>query len=325
MHFTSYNGSEAPGSVNDDTHKPELTVDIPEEEEDERVIKPKKARVPKEDIWRELLKSSAGRDKSFKLIQYALKVYLLFHGGMKRTYVSRKFNFTVTWEDALVRRLSSTVSGLSMTRKCLLLFNWLGPLTVILAQQSVPYSTESANHSVKLKSRPLLHTFLHASPPVLLELVHAVADDIYTWSLLGLFGVKTGQRASKFSDWCLFASTLVNLVENVVERGVMKELQNQVEGRAYTESMTLGASSKSNPHNTKIDENELKRLEEQDYWLRMMRNKLLMDLVFVSYDCFGIKRLKAPVQALTGLTAAVISASKLYSREQTILAKAIKN
>jgi len=325
MHFSSYNASEAAGSVKDDTHRPDLTVDIHEDDKDERGSKPKKARVPKEENWREILKSSTGRDKTFKLIQYALRVYLLFHGNVKRIYAVKRLNFTITWEDALLRRLGSTISGLSMTRKCLLLFNWLGPLTVILAQQSVPYSAESTKPSLKLKSRPLLHTFLHTSPPVLLELVHTVADDIYTFSLLGLFGPRTGQRASTFSDWCWFASTLVNLVENAVERGVMKDLQNQVEGRAYTESMTLGASSKSNPQKTKIDETELKRLEEQDYWLRMTRNKLLMDLVFVSYDCFGIKRLKAPMQTFTGLASGIISTSKLYSREQTILAKAIKN
>lgn len=116
----------------------------------------------------------------------------------------------------------------TVASKCLLLFNWLSPLTVILAQQSVPYSTESATpSSLKRKARPLLYTFLHAPPPVLLELVHAVADDVYTFSRLGLFSQRLGDRAGKFSDWCWFASTLVNLVENAVERGVMKDLQTE--------------------------------------------------------------------------------------------------
>lgn len=54
-----------------------------------------------------------------------------------------------------------------------------------------------------------------------------------------------------------------------------------VEGRLYTESMTLGASTKSNPSANKIDETELERLRKQDYWLVVTRNKLLLDLVFV--------------------------------------------
>ena len=42
-----------------------------------------------------------------------------------------------------------------------------------------------------------------------------------------------------------------------------------------------GATAKSNPRATKADERELKRLQRQDYWLRITRAKLLMDLIFV--------------------------------------------
>jgi hypothetical protein len=42
-----------------------------------------------------------------------------------------------------------------------------------------------------------------------------------------------------------------------------------------------GATAKSNPRATKADERELKRLQRQDYWLRIARAKLLMDLIFV--------------------------------------------
>lgn len=54
-----------------------------------------------------------------------------------------------------------------------------------------------------------------------------------------------------------------------------------VEGRLYTESMTLGATTKSNPSANKIDETELERLRKQDYWLVVTRNKLLLDVIFV--------------------------------------------
>ena len=53
-----------------------------------------------------------------------------------------------------------------------------------------------------------------------------------------------------------------------------------VESRAYTESMS-GATAKSAPRNTKIDEQELEKLARQDYWLQIQRAKLLMDLIFV--------------------------------------------
>jgi hypothetical protein len=36
-----------------------------------------------------------------------------------------------------------------------------------------------------------------------------------------------GRRAGRFADWCWFASTLVNLVENGVERSVIVGLQRE--------------------------------------------------------------------------------------------------
>jgi hypothetical protein len=108
------------------------------------------------------------------------------------------------------------------------LFNWLAPLTIILAQQSVPYSSESTpKNAVKQKARPFIHALMHTPPPVLLDLVNAIADDLYTCSRIGLVGLRMGDRAVKFSNWCWFFSTIVNLVENAMERGVMKELQHQ--------------------------------------------------------------------------------------------------
>jgi hypothetical protein len=42
-----------------------------------------------------------------------------------------------------------------------------------------------------------------------------------------------------------------------------------------------GATAKSKPKSTKLDEKELARLQKQDYWLRISRAKLVMDLIFV--------------------------------------------
>lgn len=123
-------------------------------------------------------------------------------------------------------------------RRCLLLFNWLGPLTTILARQSVPYSSEStSNNAVKQKTRPFIHALMHTPPPVLLELVNAIADDLYTCSRIGLVGLRTGDKAGRFADWCWLFSTIVNLVENAMERGVMKDLQHQGTGLPSREAL----------------------------------------------------------------------------------------
>lgn len=110
-------------------------------------------------------------------------------------------------------------------RKCLLLFNWLHPLNSILAQQSVPFSAEVSAEKAKKVQKPFLQTLLYAPPPVLLELANAVADDIYTWSRLGLLGKRIGEQAGRFADWCWFLSTIVGLVENGVERQMIGGLQ----------------------------------------------------------------------------------------------------
>ncbi|KAA1466147.1 hypothetical protein DENSPDRAFT_830894 [Dentipellis sp. KUC8613] len=302
----------------------ERPTDLEEEigVDDDPVKSQARSKVRLQEIWHDIVKTSYGRDKAFKLIQYSIRVYLLFHYSISRRSALKKPG-NKTWETDLLRRLESTMSGLSTTRKCLLLFSWLGPLTSILAEHSAPIFPSSAPPEPKTGSaKPLLHTFLHAPPPVLLELVHTCADDIATWSLLGLFGKRLGERAGRFADWCWFTGTLVDLVENSVERSIIVNSQRAVEGRAFAESMS-GATAKSTPRNSKVDETELQRLQRQDFWLRVQRLKLIMDLIFVSYSVFNIRRAKETVKATTGLTSAILSSARLFDRHRNQLMKAV--
>ncbi|TFK43359.1 hypothetical protein BDQ12DRAFT_674839 [Crucibulum laeve] len=302
--------------ITNDASKEDLELD-----EDEERVKEAEKRIRKEDVWREMFLTSYGRDKAFKLIQYSIRVFLVFHTNATTSRLLRR-QMRPPWELELVKRLTSAASGLSFTRKMLLLFNWLQPLTAIMAQQTVPFSAEQSTESSKKTQRPFLHTVLYAPPPVLLELVNALADDVATFSKLGLLGKKVGERAGRFSDWCWFFATLVGLVENGVERQVMSSLQAEVEGRLYTESMS-GATAKSKPSASKIDEKELSRLQKQDYWLQISRAKLVMDLIFVSYELFNIRRARDSVKAFTGLTAAVLCSAKFYDRQKNALLKSI--
>lgn len=104
------------------------------------------------------------------------------------------------------------------SRKFLLLFNWLSPLNTITAQQTTHLSSAKSTSNA---SKTFLQTLLYTPPPVLLELVQAIADDVSTLSLMGMLGKRTGDRAGRFADWCWFFATLVGLVENGVERQVM--------------------------------------------------------------------------------------------------------
>ncbi|KAI0027066.1 hypothetical protein K488DRAFT_23460, partial [Vararia minispora EC-137] len=277
-----------------------------------------KTHVRREDVWREIIKTSNGRDKALKIIQYTLKVYLLFHNTLARRAT---LGASRPWQVELLRRVNSTTAGLSLARKCLLLFNWLAPLTEILAENAASVDASATASASAVVPKPLLHTFLHAPPPVLLELLNAAADDAATWARLGLLGRRTGERAARVADWCWFASTLVGLVENGVERGVIGSSKRAVEARLYADSLA-GQTAKSQPRNTKIDETELQRFEAQDFWLQVQRAKLLMDLIFVSYDVFRLKRGKAPVQTFSGLASALLSSAKLYDRSRGTLLKA---
>ncbi|KAJ7507582.1 hypothetical protein B0H11DRAFT_130965 [Mycena galericulata] len=306
-------------STKEEPLEPPIDEEEVELEEGTEELRQAEARVRKEEVWRDMFLTSNGRDKAFKLIQYSLRVYLLFHTSLTTSRLLRRPT-RAPWELELVRRLQSTVDGFSFTRKCLLLFNWLGPLTAIMAQQAAPLT--SSRTKSKATQRPFLQALLYAPPPVLLELVQAVADDVSTSGKLGLLGKRTGERAGRFADWCWLLATLVGLVENGVERQMIGSLQHEVESRVYAESMAA-ATAKSKPATSKRDEKELARLQKQDYWLQVTRAKLAMDLIFVSYDVFRIKRGREPIKTFTGLAAAALSSAKLYDRHKSTLLKAV--
>jgi len=71
-----------------------------------------------------------------------------------------------------------------------------------------------------------------------------------------------------------------------------------------------------------VDEKELQKLKAQLYWLRVSRLKLLMDLLFVSYDVFKLKKASDTVKTVTGLVSACLSSAKLYDKHQKTLLKA---
>ncbi|KZS97514.1 hypothetical protein SISNIDRAFT_449028 [Sistotremastrum niveocremeum HHB9708] len=279
-----------------------------------------KPKVRVTEVWKELIATSSGRDKALKLLQYSIRVLLLFqsnvvNGGYSR--VLRKPRVESPIEIEAVKRLSSTAAGLSIARKCMILFNWVTPLNTITQPQALPFAT--AKGIKQPPPKPLLYSFLHAPPPVLLDLVNSLSDDISTFSKLGLLGKRLGERAGRFADWTWFATTLVGLVEVTMERQLVKTLIHDVESRLYSETMTTMTAGST--AGQLADEQELKKLRLQLHWLQISRIKLIMDLIFVSYECFRIKRAKDTVKTFTGLAAAILSSAKLYHRHHTILSK----
>jgi hypothetical protein len=162
--------------------------------------------------------------------------------------------------------------------------------------ESDPLASRSAS-----KSRPLLHRFLHAPPPVLLELFNSFADDIYTFSRLGLVGKKVGSRAEKLANWLWLLSTLAGLVEVGADRSLVKNMiaerkstlhamrsvidifPSSEESRLYNEQMEMNPKHvhDSTLNALERDEDDLETLKNRYKWLQVSRMKLLCDLVFV--------------------------------------------
>ncbi|KAL5530626.1 hypothetical protein ACEPAF_6884 [Sanghuangporus sanghuang] len=289
----------------------EVAEDVDETVSQETV---KKVKTP--EVWREVLKTSSGRDKAFKIMQYTIRVYLLFYStvGTSRMFSMRK---KTRWEIEMVNRLESTASSLSTTRKALIMFNWLTPLTSILSAQYDEFDFSEKSKS-KDGSKPLLQAFLRAPPPALLSFVNGLSDDIYAFYRLGLIGKKTGERAGRFSNWCWFLGTLIALIELNFERSITKSKIQAVESRLYKDSMT-GATEKSKSIASKADEKELEKLHRQDFWLSIQRTKLLLDLLFVSYELFNIKPMRNAVKPFAGLGAALLSTARLFHNHRTSL------
>ncbi|KAF8319555.1 uncharacterized protein EI90DRAFT_2629500 [Cantharellus anzutake] len=261
-----------------------------------------------EEIWREILKTAYGRDKAFKIIQYTMRLILMVH---TRT----AFLFRQPRGGELARRLNISIGHLSITRKCLIMFNWLTPLTHIVSppESNIPFASAAT-----ITSPTLMHRFLHAPPPVLLDLFNAISDDVSTLSKLGLLGARIGHRAGRLADWFWFASTLAGLVEVGAERAMVKGMLHELQERIYDAGLEMGTDTAE----IEEDEAELKKLKAQYGWLQVTRMKLLMDLIFVSYDVFKLQKAKDSVKTYAGLASALLSTWKMYDRHRSELDKA---
>ncbi|PVG04153.1 hypothetical protein CPB86DRAFT_778404 [Serendipita vermifera] len=268
------------------------------------------------EVWREIFLTSTGRDKALKLIQYSIRVYLLFHLRSSKYFRRQPQK---AWEADMITGLQKAYGGLSLSRKCMILFNWLGPLSNISTPESLPAT--SSKGPAKSHPQPFLRKMLHSPPPVLLDLLCGLSDDLATFYKLGLVPRRIGQRAESLADWCWFAGTLVDLVEVGVELSVIGSAITDIQGRLYTESMSNPAATTTTGQAT--DEEELVKLRRQQYWCRVQRMKLLMDLIFVSYDVFHLKKYSDVAKSFSGLASAVLSSMKLYDKHQGSLSRSL--
>ncbi|WVN86549.1 uncharacterized protein L203_101716 [Cryptococcus depauperatus CBS 7841] len=226
-----------------------------------------------------MMDSSKGRDKVLKCIQYALKTYLYLLSVLART---RPLS---SWLKANSKRMAIAVSGLSLTRKCLLLLNPLHPLTDLLSPK--PTSARTL----------LLH---------LVDLLGAIADDVFCLSKLGLVNKRAGSVASRWADRFWFLTTLIGLYKLHIH--TIPSIKSAL-------SLLSSSQTERNHRDTEmtIEEDKMRKNLREAGW---SNKKLLADLAFVSYDVFNLNypSIGQPLQCLTGLLSAYISTTKLYNQ-----------
>ncbi|KAK1925198.1 hypothetical protein DB88DRAFT_254725 [Papiliotrema laurentii] len=242
-------------------------------------------------VWADIMDTSKGRDKVLKCAQYSLRTYLYL---LSLVAAVRPLS---PWFKANQRRLKTAVSGLSLTRKCLLLLNPLHPLTELLSPQPMAASTM------------LLH---------LINLMSAMSDDIYCLFKLGIVSKRTGKWADKWANRFWLLTTLMGLY--TLHLKTLPSIQRRIVSLRSSSDLTtmidpvLADEQLEKEAERRADMIERRKWEKELSDAKWTNRKLLADLVFVSYDVFKLTWLAEPVQCAAGLSAALIAANKLYDK-----------
>lgn len=201
-----------------------------------------------------LLSLSDGRDKTFKLLQYSLKLALILRLIRRRS--------------PLEQHVKAAVSSFSTTRKMLRLGHWLEPwhaLSLLLSSPSTkPLSLDQALAMLNL----------------VLGLLNDLVDDCYCLARIKALPESWGHRVEPWSNRLWLATIVLDLREN---------------------NLSLIACDDEKQH------------QANRFWLHVTRMKLIMDLLFCSYDVFYLNWHDG-WQTGTGLLSGMMSAYKLWDK-----------
>lgn len=170
-----------------------------------------------------------GRDKSIKIIQYAFKLLLHYR-----------------WVDS--KRWSTMVSHFSQTRKILRVGHCLGTIRDMMDLYSSSSTTK--NHPLRM-----LATWCG----LLITLGNEVADDLFCFYKMGVFGPTIGKKAEKVSIYCWFLGIFIDLKSN------LKSLHTLLQQQRKSKDLSM----------------EEQQVHQQKIFLaRVSCTKLMMDGIF---------------------------------------------
>ncbi|ORZ22514.1 peroxisomal biogenesis factor 11 [Absidia repens] len=213
------------------------------------------------------ISSLEGRDKSIKIIQYSFKLLLYYR-----------------WVEA--KRWSKMVSHFSQTRKILR----VGHCISTIKDMSAMYSSSSI-HKYPLQQLATWSTLF-------ITLGNEVADDLYCFYRMGVFGPAIGKKAEKVSIYCWFICIWLDLKSNMESLHTLSRQQQQRQQQQRTQTFSLDDQQ---IHQHKI------------FLGRLSCVKLIMDGIFCACDIWE-PSFSTGVQAWAGFFSGSLSGYKLWSR-----------
>ncbi|CAO3591191.1 unnamed protein product [Absidia cylindrospora] len=203
-----------------------------------------------------------GRDKSIKIIQYAFKILLHYR-----------------WVDT--KRWSTMVSHFSQTRKLLRVGHCVGTVHDMMDS----YSSSSP------QKRPL--HFLATWCTFAITLGNEVADDLFCFYKMGVFGPSIGKKAEKVSIYCWFLGILIDLRSNLMSLNLLQKQQQQ--------------------HNQTSSTDDHEAQFQKILLARVSCTKLMLDGIFCACDIWQ-PSFSSALQAWSGFFSGSLSGYKLLCK-----------
>ena len=223
---------------------------------------------------------SDARDKSLKLIQYALKIVLAHHSPRNK------------------KQLKALINACSSARKMIRLGHWLVSLNEIVNVRG-----KSSFWRV-FWSNDVWAVVDTISPFV--DVFNDIADDLYALGKFGVLSKHVQHRAEPWSNHLWFISILISLSEQYRS---YNDLIHRIEKSKHPFKRP----------DEKEYTKEHSELQEKLYWWRISTVKLVMDLCFCGYDVFPWMQRKIPTdhwQAWSGMCSGMLATYKLYVKSQ---------
>ncbi|GAA97813.1 uncharacterized protein L969DRAFT_96190 [Mixia osmundae IAM 14324] len=275
-----------------------------------------------------LLKTSEGRERLMRAVQYSLRLYIWLVTRRRPARATK-----ASLQGSRTARLLFAVSVLSTTRKVLALFEFLRPLAELRkhAESPAPPLTPLATTTSVRMTPDSQGPFALRLAETWLSLLLSVFDDVECFGRLGLLARPYSDRAARLADVAWLGLSVLGLWQVQGERGETwrrgrlirrQMIDGEVEARASMEQAAADGDL-DDELRFELERFELERirrsramlrnLRDRLSWLWWERARLLGDLVFAFYEVFELQSGSEGIRALSGCLSSWIGARQVWS------------